>query len=266
MPASALREIHDSCSQLGAASSEQLRDAAELRRANALLAGGWVSLARVDTAQAAYDSAVAGTRVRRFATDTARIYALSTGVVLARPAEPSQVVDSGTPVFVLGEEARDYVLKVPLSDHDAARATGNSLSFLAVIGFVALIGIEIKHSILLVDFTTQLGGRGQALREAIQKAGEIRFLPVLHTSVTAIGGLLPLALSGSPALCATRLDHHRRAGVIDLAQSHRDAGDVSARGPRVGRIMQFSCSNRWVTTTKNPRFPGGLAKGFEWWA
>jgi multidrug efflux pump subunit AcrB len=75
--------------------------------------------------------------------------------------------------------------------------TGNSLSFLAIIGFVALIGIEIKNSILLVDFTAQLRDRGMGLREAIEKAGSIRFLPVLLTSVTAIGGLLPLALSGS---------------------------------------------------------------------
>ena len=75
--------------------------------------------------------------------------------------------------------------------------TGNSLSFLAIIGFVALIGIEIKNSILLVDFTTQLRARGLPLREAIEKAGEIRFLPVLLTSITAIGGLMPLALGGS---------------------------------------------------------------------
>lgn len=75
--------------------------------------------------------------------------------------------------------------------------TGNSLSYNAVIGFVALIGIEIKNSILLVDFTTQLRQQGVALRDAIEQAGEVRFLPVLLTSVTAIGGLLPLALSGS---------------------------------------------------------------------
>jgi multidrug efflux pump subunit AcrB len=74
--------------------------------------------------------------------------------------------------------------------------TGNNLSFLAVIGFIALIGIEIKNSILLVDFTSQLRERGMALREAIEQAGEVRFLPVLLTSVTAIGGLLPLALFG----------------------------------------------------------------------
>lgn len=75
-------------------------------------------------------------------------------------------------------------------------ATGNNLSFLAVIGFIALVGIEIKNSILLVDFTSQLRQRGMELREAIEQAGEVRFLPVLLTSVTAIGGLMPLALFG----------------------------------------------------------------------
>jgi multidrug efflux pump subunit AcrB len=74
--------------------------------------------------------------------------------------------------------------------------TGNNLSFLAIIGFIALVGIEIKNSILLVDFTTQLRQRGLGLRDAIEKAGEVRFLPVLLTSVTAIGGLMPLALFG----------------------------------------------------------------------
>jgi multidrug efflux pump subunit AcrB len=74
--------------------------------------------------------------------------------------------------------------------------TGNNLSFLAVIGFIALIGIEIKNSILLVDFTSQLRDGGMKLRDAIERAGEVRFLPVLLTSVTAIGGLMPLALFG----------------------------------------------------------------------
>ena len=74
--------------------------------------------------------------------------------------------------------------------------TGNNLSFLAIIGFIALIGIEIKNSILLVDFTSQLRREGMELLAAIERAGEVRFLPVLLTSVTAIGGLLPLALFG----------------------------------------------------------------------
>lgn len=75
--------------------------------------------------------------------------------------------------------------------------SGYSLSFTAVIGFIALIGIEIKSSILLVDFTNQLRREGVELREAVERAGEIRFLPVLLTSLTAIGGLTPLAMQGS---------------------------------------------------------------------
>ena len=71
---------------------------------------------------------------------------------------------------------------------------GYDLSFTATIGIVALIGIEIKNSILLVDFTNQLRAQGVPLDEAIEKAGETRFVPILLTSATAIGGLLPLAL------------------------------------------------------------------------
>lgn len=75
--------------------------------------------------------------------------------------------------------------------------TGNSLSFTAMIGFVALIGIEIKTSILLVDFTNQLRAQGLPLDEAVERAGEVRFLPIVLTSLTAIGGLLPVALQGT---------------------------------------------------------------------
>jgi multidrug efflux pump subunit AcrB len=66
-----------------------------------------------------------------------------------------------------------------------------------MIGMIALVGIEIKNSILLVDFTNQLRERGRALDDAIAEAGEVRFLPILLTSLTAIGGLTPLAVQGS---------------------------------------------------------------------
>jgi multidrug efflux pump subunit AcrB len=75
--------------------------------------------------------------------------------------------------------------------------TVDTLSVTAMIGLVALIGIQIKNSILLVDFSNQLREQGVALEEAITRAGEIRFLPILLTSATAIGGLLPLAVQGS---------------------------------------------------------------------
>ncbi len=79
----------------------------------------------------------------------------------------------------------------------ALLVAGETLSFTATIGFVALIGIEIKTSILLVDLTNRLRAEGMGLEEAIRKAGEVRFLPIVLTSLTAIGGLLPLAVQGS---------------------------------------------------------------------
>ncbi|HMK74331.1 MAG TPA: efflux RND transporter permease subunit, partial [Myxococcaceae bacterium] len=75
--------------------------------------------------------------------------------------------------------------------------SGNTLSFTATIGFVALLGIEVKNSILLVDFTNQLRAKGVPIDEAIEQAGETRFVPILLTTLTALGGLIPLALEGS---------------------------------------------------------------------
>ncbi len=82
----------------------------------------------------------------------------------------------------------------------ALLVTGNSLSFVATIGIVALAGIEVKNTILLVDFTNQLRAEGKPLNDAIEEAGEIRFLPIILTTFTAIGGLLPIALSSNPLI------------------------------------------------------------------
>ncbi|MFN8713355.1 MAG: efflux RND transporter permease subunit [Bacteroidota bacterium] len=78
--------------------------------------------------------------------------------------------------------------------------TGNSLSFVAVVGLIALAGIEVKNSILLVDFTNQLRAQGMSLEAAIREAGEVRFLPIVLTSLTAIGGLIPIAISTNPLI------------------------------------------------------------------
>jgi len=74
---------------------------------------------------------------------------------------------------------------------------GETLSFTAVIGFIALVGIEVKNSLLLVDFTNQLREEGFGLEEAIREAGEVRFVPIVLTSLTAIGGLVPLVVEYS---------------------------------------------------------------------
>ncbi|HEY8968087.1 MAG TPA: efflux RND transporter permease subunit, partial [Puia sp.] len=76
--------------------------------------------------------------------------------------------------------------------------SGNTFSFVAVIGIIALVGIEVKNSILLVDYTDQLRRDGKGLDEAIQEAGETRFVPIILTTLTAIGGLIPLVAENNP--------------------------------------------------------------------
>jgi multidrug efflux pump subunit AcrB len=82
----------------------------------------------------------------------------------------------------------------------ALLVTGQTLSFVATIGLIALAGIEVKNTILQVDFTNELREQGMPLVEAIEKAGEARFLPILLTTFTAIGGLIPIALSSNPLI------------------------------------------------------------------
>jgi multidrug efflux pump subunit AcrB len=74
--------------------------------------------------------------------------------------------------------------------------TGYTFSFLAFVGLTSLIGIVVNNSIILVDYTNQLRQEGKELKEALMEAGETRFLPIIVTSATTIGGLLPLTLTG----------------------------------------------------------------------
>ena len=78
--------------------------------------------------------------------------------------------------------------------------TGHPMSIVSIIGFIGLSGIQVKNSLLLVDFTSQLRAEGYSIDDAIKKAGETRFLPVVLTSITAICGLIPLALNPNPLI------------------------------------------------------------------
>jgi multidrug efflux pump subunit AcrB len=57
-----------------------------------------------------------------------------------------------------------------------------------MIGFIALAGIIVRNSILLVDFVRHGGGSGQTLREVLLAAGAIRFKPILLTALSAMIG------------------------------------------------------------------------------
>ena len=74
--------------------------------------------------------------------------------------------------------------------------TGHSFSFMAFVGLTSLVGIVVNDSIILVDYANQMRNSGMEFIESIITAGKTRFVPILLTTVTTIGGLLPLTLRG----------------------------------------------------------------------
>ncbi len=77
----------------------------------------------------------------------------------------------------------------------ALNLSGNPLSFFVMVGFIALIGVVVNNTILLVDAANQARRRGLRPGLAIADAVERRFRPLVATTFTTVVGLLPLALS-----------------------------------------------------------------------
>ena len=74
---------------------------------------------------------------------------------------------------------------------------GMPLSLFTMFGVVALSGIVVNDSIVLIDFINARVREGRPLHLAIREAGCVRFRPVFLTSITTVGGLLPLLFDKS---------------------------------------------------------------------
>ena len=74
---------------------------------------------------------------------------------------------------------------------------GRPLGLFSVLGIVGLSGIVINDSIVLIDFINRLIDSGMSAREAVVEAGCRRIRPVLLTSATTVGGLMPLLFERS---------------------------------------------------------------------
>jgi multidrug efflux pump subunit AcrB len=74
---------------------------------------------------------------------------------------------------------------------------GYELSMFSVIGMVALAGVVVNDSLVLVDFVNRTRANGVALDQAVRQAGVQRFRPILLTSITTFLGLTPLLLERS---------------------------------------------------------------------
>ncbi|MGB8359624.1 MAG: efflux RND transporter permease subunit [Bacteroidales bacterium] len=90
------------------------------------------------------------------------------------------------------------MLSIPFAFSGVAIAlfiSGASLSMIAAIGAIMLIGIVVKNAIVLVDFINLTRDRGVELYNAVVVSGRSRLRPVLMTSATTILAMLPLAIN-----------------------------------------------------------------------
>lgn len=73
--------------------------------------------------------------------------------------------------------------------------TQMELNLLSGMGIIMLIGIVLNNAILLIDRTNQLRREGMSVQEALVEAGRNRVRPIFMTTLTTVGGMLPLALA-----------------------------------------------------------------------
>ncbi len=74
--------------------------------------------------------------------------------------------------------------------------TGQSFSMMAFIGLISLFGIVVNNAIILIDTANRNLKESSDLKQAIIDASASRFTPILLTTLTTIGGLLPLTIFG----------------------------------------------------------------------
>ncbi|MGE5732899.1 MAG: efflux RND transporter permease subunit, partial [Gemmatimonas sp.] len=90
------------------------------------------------------------------------------------------------------------MIALPLSFIGVALAllvTKGTISVMAMIGIIMLMGLVTKNGILLIDFTNQQREGGTSRTNALLNAGRIRLRPIIMTTVAMIFGMIPLALA-----------------------------------------------------------------------
>jgi HAE1 family hydrophobic/amphiphilic exporter-1 len=72
--------------------------------------------------------------------------------------------------------------------------TRTDISVMVLLGAIILVGIVVNNAIVLVDYTNRLRRAGMSKRDALVRAGQVRFRPILMTTLTTVLGLIPLAV------------------------------------------------------------------------
>ncbi len=121
------------------------------------------------------------------------IFAMLLGILVSYMVLASQFNSFIHPISIL------MALPFSISGAFFALAIGHqTLNIYSLIGFILLMGIVKKNSILLVDFTNHCRLSGLAPKEALIEACPVRLRPIFMTSLATVVGALPAALALGP--------------------------------------------------------------------
>lgn len=113
------------------------------------------------------------------------------------------LVGLGLIYVILGTQFRSFIqpiiimIAIPFAFIGSTLAllvSGNPFSITTLYGFVALAGVVVNNSIVLVSFINDARARGVPRHESIVQAGMLRLRPIFLTSLTTIFGLAPMAI------------------------------------------------------------------------
>ena len=127
---------------------------------------------------------------KEFAAAMVRFYSVAMFLIFALMAIPFRsylqplIVMSAIPFGIVGAVLGHLIF-------------GMDFSTLSLLGIAALAGVVVNDSLVLVDFVNQERARGRTVRQAVLAAGQVRFRPILLTSLTTFAGLMPLMLERS---------------------------------------------------------------------
>ena len=158
---------------------------------------------------------IAGDVTKKFLESTAA-YPLPTGITITLGGEHQEIEESYSDMFTNMSIAAVLVflilavqfnslsqpwiilLTVPMAMIGVLPGlmiTGNNFGFASFVGVVALVGIAVNNAIVLVDYMNYMRKNGYEIKEAVSRAVGVRFVPIMATTITTAGGILPITLS-----------------------------------------------------------------------
>ncbi len=212
---------------MASARAEAVRTDADRKRMASLLAKGWVTRTRMESADAAAAAARARVTQAGFDERLGRIVAPTAGIILRRAAEPGQIVAAGTPVLTIGELNSGYVLRLPVSDSDLG---GIRLGQRAAVTLPALSPAPIQATV------GEIAARGDDRTGTFQVELRLPSLPGLRSGLIGTAKLAGAATVAGPVAIPASAVFAARADEGFVYVYRPGSGTVATRLVQLGPL------------------------------